>query len=145
MRTTEDRFWIKVLVHVDENKCYIWHGSLNNNGYGNFWVNGKACKAHRYSFFLHNGFYPKVVRHICDNPSCVNPKHLLAGDQADNMKDCSARGRTRCQKITHCTNGHEYTKENTFVYSRGERACRICTNKRTLDNYYKRKQLAVTR
>jgi hypothetical protein len=145
MFTTEDRFWTRVEVHTDSDKCYLWVGSLNINGYGNFWANNKSVKAHRYSFYLHNGFYPEVVRHTCDNPSCVNPKHLLAGTHADNMKDASERGRTRCQKITHCPKGHEYTKENTLINSKNQRVCRSCNKKRVLENYYKRKQQLVTR
>lgn len=145
MFSTEDRFWTKVRVHTDNNECYLWVGSLNNHGYGNFWADNKVVKAHRYSFYLHNGFYPKVVRHSCDNPGCVNPKHLLAGTQEDNMKDASEKGRIRCQKITHCPKGHEYTEENTLIVRKRERVCRTCNKKRVLENYYKRKQQLVTR
>jgi hypothetical protein len=28
--------------------------------------------------------------------------------------------------ITHCPKGHEYTKENTYVYPNGWRSCRTC-------------------
>lgn len=33
------------------------------------------------------------IRHTCDNPRCVNPDHLLAGTQADNMHDMAVRKR----------------------------------------------------
>ncbi len=34
-----------------------------------------------------------VVRHTCDNPKCVNPKHLLVGTQLENANDARMRGR----------------------------------------------------
>jgi hypothetical protein len=36
---------------------------------------------------------PEVVRHICDNPRCNNPSHLIGGTQGDNNRDTVTRGR----------------------------------------------------
>ena len=36
----------------------------------------------------------QIVRHTCDNPPCVNPAHLLPGDDRDNANDRVKRGRT---------------------------------------------------
>ena len=35
----------------------------------------------------------QVVRHRCDNPACVNPEHLEAGTQRDNIFDAVRRKR----------------------------------------------------
>lgn len=45
------------------------------------------------AFYEHYGYFPKVVRHKCDNPPCINPQHLEAGTIADNNKDRKVRGR----------------------------------------------------
>src|SRR6056297_1654916 len=74
--------------------CVIWNGYKDRDGYGLFHLNGKLVRLHRLVFFMYNGYYPAVVRHRCDNPSCVNHEHLQAGTNADNVRDRDERGRT---------------------------------------------------
>jgi hypothetical protein len=68
--------------------CWLWTGSLNGRGYAN-------NAAHRQSYASHHGPIPKgiVVRHKCDQPSCVNPGHLELGTYSDNANDMIRRGR----------------------------------------------------
>ena len=79
--------------------CKFWHKSTNTDGYGQVVVGGKNLLAHRLAYCEFNNLNysdikGKVVRHKCDNPSCVNPLHLELGSHADNMADRAVRNRT---------------------------------------------------
>jgi hypothetical protein len=89
-----NRFWSK--VHPEAlSGCWLWHGSVNKDGYGTAGGRGARTTAHRLALAWAIGPLPPgmVVRHKCDVPACVNPDHLLLGTHADNMKDCVDRGR----------------------------------------------------
>lgn len=75
--------------------CWIWLG-YTFTGYGRLRSKGKSLLAHRVSYTVYGGEIPDgfCVRHKCDNPSCVNPDHLLIGTLLDNNKDRDDRGRT---------------------------------------------------
>ena len=128
-----ERFWSKVDVRANT-ECWEWTGSRLQSTYGSLgWVDVGGRKqtqvgAHRVSFFLHEGYWPDVVRHTCDNPPCVNPAHLLGGSFKDNSRDMAQRGRSAAQKRTHCPSGHPYDDENTHITKQGHRKCRACNN-----------------
>lgn len=75
--------------------CWWWMGSKQSQGYGDFRYEGKRYVAHRLSYELTYGPFPKElsVLHRCDNPSCVRPEHLFLGTQLDNMRDRMHKGR----------------------------------------------------
>lgn len=79
-----------------ETGCWNWALSKDKDGYGRVRRNGKAYGAHRYALMEYLGrelLDGCVCLHLCDNPSCVNPKHLKEGTQSENMKDCISKGR----------------------------------------------------
>lgn len=87
----EEKFWANV---EKTEKCWIWRGITNENGYGLIRINGKYIRAHRYSYFLAYGEYPMPMgRHTCDNPPCVNPGHIVPGTQQENVQDRVDRNR----------------------------------------------------
>ena len=82
--------------------CWLWTGAQSSSGYGHLTVEGRSVKAHRFSYEVHNGPISDVagqdcrgacVIHSCDNPLCVNPRHLRVGSHVENMRDKADRGR----------------------------------------------------
>jgi len=91
-RTPEEAFWRKT---EKTRTCWIWTGAKLPAGYGNFHARGKRVYAHRFSYELHKGPIPEglYVIHKCDNPPCVNPKHLRIGTATENMHDMRRKKR----------------------------------------------------
>lgn len=84
------RFWSKIDVK-GVNECWLWAGAITH-GYGKF----QDLKAHRVAKFLMDGKIPngQIVRHLCHNKRCCNPRHLEFGNPADNSQDEIERGNT---------------------------------------------------
>lgn len=100
----KNRFFSKIGYTAIEDRCWEWQGSHRGMGYGQFFLlqSGKetCVSATRTSFYIHNDIYPadKNVLHSCDNPKCVNPKHLFLGTLSDNTQDMLKKDRHNAEK-----------------------------------------------
>ena len=74
--------------------CWEWTKYRDPSGYGRSEYEGEVM-AHRISFLAFVGSIPGGlhVLHRCDNPCCINPRHLFLGTNADNVKDRVSKGR----------------------------------------------------
>ncbi len=69
--------------------CWIWTGTVKKDGYGMFnMYDHPADNAHRISYKLFKGDIPKGLQidHLCRFKACVNPDHLEAVTQKENIK-----------------------------------------------------------
>lgn len=124
-RSAEDRFWEK--VDKQASGCWVWTAS-KSLGYGKFSMGGQLRNAHRVAYEWARGQIPAGLHldHLCRNRSCVNPDHLEAVTQGENIR----RGE-KAQRM-HCPAGHPYDVTNTYHRKdKVGRMCRACTNART--------------
>lgn len=108
------RFWSKVDKSGGDDACWLWTGCRRNQRYGHCRWGGKMRSSHRIAWEITNGVIPDglCVCHHCDNPPCVNPKHLFLGTQLDNVRDYIAKGldiKTRARGDRHGRRVHPET------------------------------------
>ncbi|WP_176491733.1 HNH endonuclease [Curtobacterium sp. 'Ferrero'] len=89
----------RLRLHADiggPDDCWEWQGARNADGYG-VTKTELGNLAHRVSYQVWVGPIPDgyFACHTCDNPPCINPRHLFTGSPADNVHDMIRKGRNR--------------------------------------------------
>jgi hypothetical protein len=118
---------------INKDECIIWTGptiTTHGNTYGRL-KGKKLILAHRFEYEkvygkIHSDL---VIDHLCRNGLCVNPKHLEAVSNKENI----LRGEGICAinaRKTHCKRGHLLSAENTYCRKNGKRDCKLCNAER---------------
>jgi hypothetical protein len=123
--------WDRFLLKVEKTSyCWNWIGAVTSNrkgrvGYGFIMLNGKNVYAHRASFEHFSMEIPDglVIDHTCENTLCVNPEHLEAVTNGENIHRANARVKVKC-------------KHNHLV-QRSTKGCTSCELLKTTQWYFK--------
>lgn len=80
-------------IKVSKSGCWLWALSLTPNGYARLTRNKRTVLIHRKAYELWVGPTDLQINHrrICPHKHCVNPAHLYAGTQSENMRDVSSK------------------------------------------------------
>lgn len=117
-------------ISVGSSGCWQWQGATLTKGYGQLTFRGHHLTAHRASYSAFRGPIPTgaLICHTCDNPGCVNPKHLYAGTYASNRRDALIRDRWRhpYRARLQCGQGHPYVPGSYSIAKDQSRVCRVC-------------------
>jgi hypothetical protein len=126
--------------------CWIYTGTISDQGYGRARIGGSRVLAHRAAYSLTYGPIPDGLQidHTCHTEStdcpggptcihrrCFNPSHLEAVTPRENALRSLGYAAVNALK-THCVHGHEFTPENVLWRRRSNaphriwRQCRIC-------------------
>lgn len=99
LTAADRRRWLRQVWRGPETDCWIWIGSRTLRGYGQMRLSSSRVKflAHRIGYVIKNGPIRAggILMHLCDNPSCVNPDHVVGGTQKKNVRDMIMKGRYR--------------------------------------------------
>ncbi|HMS92380.1 MAG TPA: HNH endonuclease signature motif containing protein [Candidatus Saccharibacteria bacterium] len=126
--------------------CWEWDGAKSSAGYPQIRLDN-TC------FYLHRIIYEQTVSpipdkyqidHLCRNRGCINPEHLEAVTQRENILRGSGWSGRKARQ-THCKYGHELTTNNLTQYGikTGRRLCKICKSNKNKVYNSKRKAILV--
>ncbi len=129
------RFMRRVIV--SPSGCWELNSKVKNKRYLSFFDGAHAQTASRFIYEKMVGKIPKnkELDHLCRNTRCVNPYHLQSVTHRENLMNGKLGKLGHWNKAkTHCPHGHQYTKENTYIYHETNggfgRQCRTCGRNR---------------
>jgi hypothetical protein len=87
--TLEEGMKLRNKLEVQENGCWYYKPSMERNHYPTTTFRGKFWKVANLLFTIYKGKikHPYWHCHTCDDIRCVNPSHIYAGTQGENVKD----------------------------------------------------------
>lgn len=131
---SDEKFVRRFLSYPTEerNGCKIWLRKTNF-GYGRIQYKDFMYRAHRIAFVLNGWKIPKnkVLDHICRVRNCINPAHLRAITNRENIL-CGIGLTAAFAKQKYCKRQHPLFGKN-FLRYKGSRQCRICKRQRLRD------------
>lgn len=109
--------------------CWLWRGATFKGHSGRYAIAGRrpVIKVWHWTWEQVNGPIPAglVLDHLCHNTICVNPDHLEAATQRENILRGNGMGAMHARK-THCVHGHPLSGQNLRIGVNGQRLCKEC-------------------
>lgn len=105
MKSAMERFLAK--TKPADGGCIVWTACCTGKGYGKFAYKYVTYLAHRWIFEQTHGITltsEQLILHACDNPPCVNVRHLRIGTHRDNAADMDLRGRRNAASMPGTAN-----------------------------------------
>lgn len=128
LRSVDGRVPRRIWQRVDPvGTCWIWRGSLWA-GYAVAWIEGKTRSLGPWLFRQMVADYDTALHldHLCRVPACINPTHREPVTPRENQMRAPESITAINARRTHCTHGHPFSVENTYVDHKGHRYCRAC-------------------
>lgn len=129
-----ESFWSKVDKTSSPDGCWLWHGTIEKQGYGVVKIRGAQLRVHRIAYLLSYGEMPDdlTIDHVrdrgCVHKNCVNPAHLEAVPMGINTLRADTVSGINKRK-TVCVRGHDLVGENLGIHhgkTGTRRYCKAC-------------------
>lgn len=119
-------------IPIPECGCVIWTRALSTDGYGQFWANGRLRNAHIVAYELAKGPVPDglEIDHLCRVRCCINPDHLEAVSDRENVirgrGPAVTRARNMLRHSNTCPHGHDDLVYYLRKDGRMQKQCKTC-------------------